>query len=73
MSIVYLHKEESKKHFLPQLEENVSEPVAPTAPIVDSYQVDVIGQLHANVAKVQELHGRLSFMMNEVSSLIKRR
>lgn len=33
---------------------------------------DVLQQLHANVAMIEDLTGRLSFVMTEVRSLIRR-
>ncbi|MCB0342842.1 MAG: hypothetical protein H6626_00485 [Pseudobdellovibrionaceae bacterium] len=37
------------------------------------YHRDGIQQLRANISQLQDLHSRLHFMVNEVSSLIKRR
>jgi hypothetical protein len=33
---------------------------------------DVLAQLHANIAQLEDLHGRLRFMMREVTYLLKR-
>ncbi len=35
--------------------------------------VDVLSQLHSNIAQLEDLHGRLRFMMNEVEKLVRRR
>ena len=37
------------------------------------YELDVISQLQANLVKLEDLQGRLQFMMAEVSQLVKRR
>lgn len=37
-------------------------------PIVE---MDVIDQLHSNVARLEDLLGRLSFMMKEISGVMK--
>lgn len=34
--------------------------------------VDVLEQLRANISQLEDLHGRLKFMMGEVQGLIKR-
>ncbi|MCM2281359.1 MAG: hypothetical protein NDI61_05870 [Bdellovibrionaceae bacterium] len=36
-------------------------------------RVDVIEQLRSNIAQLEDLHGRLQFMMREVHSLIGKR
>ncbi len=35
-------------------------------------RVDVLEQLKSNIAQLEDLHGRLRFMMGEVRSLLKR-
>ena len=75
MSIVTTQNQKPDKAFRPEtavgeVKERRSSQISPS---VDSYQVDVLGQLRANVAKIQELQGRLRFTMNEISSLIKKR
>ena len=35
-------------------------------------ETDVVEQLRANIAQLEDLHGRMSFMMKEVSYLLKK-
>jgi len=62
-----------------RLKEKVVKPaVAPTyeyheIPTQSVDRLDVLEQLKANVAQIEDLHGRLQFVMSEVQSLIKRR
>ena len=72
MSIVTTHNEEPKRLKL-DLGRELAEPALPVEVHEphDSYQVDALGQLHANVAKLQELQNKLSFMTKEISTLIR--
>lgn len=37
-----------------------------------NHQIDVIEQLRSNLDLLEDLHGRMKFMMNELSSLVKK-
>ena len=39
-------------------------------PGLENERLDVIEQLHANLAQLEDLHGRLRFVMSEVRSII---
>ncbi len=47
----------------------VESPVHTTIPHVQ-YEVDVLSQFRANMAQLEDLQGRLRFVLQEVSSLI---
>ena len=54
-------------------QEEVQFPEAPVqAPAAKSSSLDVVSQMRANLNQLEDLHGRLSYVMGEVRHVIKK-
>lgn len=42
-------------------------------PSQQTYEKDILSQFRANISQLEDLHGRLRFVMSEVAEVIKKR
>lgn len=59
------------KEQIHSLETGVYTEEIPTS--ANTYKKDVISQFRMNLSQLEDLHGRVKFLMNEVSGVIKKR
>jgi hypothetical protein len=55
-----------------KLSEKISDTLSSKPLEKNDFEADVLVQLNANLAQLEDLHGRMRFMMGELSYLLKR-